>query len=443
MSHAIRRCSDAADQPLDDRRALWAERLGQRGSPHGWVSVYRHAIRDCEAPSWRDRRALLAEILRRAGPVSRMVAVYRLFSSGSARGYLRAAILRRVRSPQDLREARAAFGLGDEPDWELVEQILERAPSQAARVRALRRLAMQYSESFDLKLRLLEALEAAGLDAEARRLASRLRVDARADAGVRTAVGEMYLRMGMEDEARRVFSEIVEFAPLDELARRRLGDLYRAYGWNEDAYRQYQTLAQIRPDDPTALLLLAQAAAGSGRIDEALRLEQRLMETAQPGAEHGIARIAQLWTSVRLAKLRASARDAGDEERLDALERRMRRSGVLRGAGDLRVTLAWSHPDAQIALYAAHPGGTPARPYEIAPEHGIEAFDVPEQEDGAYRVEVRRADPEALTTMRAELIVVWHEGREDEVVRVVPLEFAEGRAEYAFTLRGAELSPES
>jgi Ca-activated chloride channel family protein len=95
--------------------------------------------------------------------------------------------------------------------------------------------------------------------------------------------------MDREDDARRVFSEIVEFAPLDELARRRLGDLYRAHGWFEDAYRQYQTLASIRPDDPTVLLLLAQAAAGTGRIDEALRLEQRLMETAEPGAERGVA----------------------------------------------------------------------------------------------------------------------------------------------------------
>ncbi|MFK7985439.1 MAG: VIT domain-containing protein [Sandaracinaceae bacterium] len=435
-SHALRRCSDAADQPLSDRRMLWGERLGEQASPGGWVAEYRRAIRSCEAPVWRDRRALLHAILQRAGSIERMVAVYRLFTSGSARGTLRAAILRRVRSPQDLRVARQAFGLGNEPDWTLVEQILERSRGEAGRVRALRRLVMQFPESFDLRLRLLEALEAAGLGPEARRLAASLRVDPRADAGIRTAIGEMYLRMEMEDEARRVFSEIVEFSPLDELARRRLGDLYRAHGWFEDAYRQYETLAQIRPDDPTALLLLAQAAAGTGRVDEALRLEQRLMETAQPGAERGIARVAQLWTSVRLAKLRSHARENSNDDRLEALERRMRRSGVLRGAGDLRATLAWSHPDAQLALYAAHPGQTLARPHEIAPEHGIEAFDVPEQEDGTYRVEVRRADPDAPTDMAAELILVWNEGGEDEVVRVVPLSFTDGRARYAFAIDG-------
>ncbi len=437
--HARRRCSDASRRPLADRQGLWRERLGARPGPSGWLAVYREAIRACEAPTWRARRSLLSLVLGSAGNVQRMISVYRLFTSGSARGYLRAAILRRVRSPQDLRAVRDAFGLGHEPDWELVEQILERARNDGARLSALRRLTMQYSDSFDLRLRLLEMLETQGHEPEARRLADRLRADPRSDAGVRTAVGEMFLRMGYEEEARRVFSEIVEFAPLDELARRRLGDLYRAHGWFEDAYRQYQTLASIRPDDPTALLLLAQAAAGTGRIDEALRLEQRLMETAQPGSERGIARVAQLWTSVRLAKLRLGAREAGDDERLAALSRRIRRSGVLRSSGDLRATLIWSHPDAQIGLYAAYPDGTLSRPAEIAPEHGIEAFSVPEQEDGVYRLEVRRADPDAPTDITAELVLVWREGRRDEIVRVVPLTFREGRASYAWTLQATDL----
>ncbi|MEZ4339904.1 MAG: tetratricopeptide repeat protein [Sandaracinaceae bacterium] len=439
-SHERRQCSDASRLSLDDREELWAERIGAAGGPSGWVSVYRQAIRDCEAPSWRDRRALLTRMLGAAHGVQPMIQLYHLFSSGSARGFLRAAILRRVRSPEDLRAVRGAFGLGHDPDWELVEQVLERAPNEAARIRALRRLAMQYPDSFDLKLRLLEALEVGGHDAEARRLADGLRADARSDAGVRTAVGEMYLRMDREEEARRVFSEIVEFAPLDELARRRLGDLYRAHGWFEDAYRQYQTLASIRPDDPSALLLLAQAAAGTGRIDEALRLEQRLMETAQPGAEQGIARIAQLWTSVRLAKLRVAAREADDDDRMAALERRMRRSGVLTNAGDLRATLVWSHPDAQIGLWAAHPDDHLARPSEIAPEYGIEAFEVPEADDGAYRLEVRRADASSPTAIHAELVLVWHEGREDEAVHVVPLDFTEGRDHYAWTVTNGALA---
>ncbi len=317
--HQARRCSDAADLSLDDRRALWRERLSSESAAHGWVRVYDEAIRQCEARTWRDRRAFLALILERAGSIEGMLSVYRLLDAPASRAFVRAQVLRRVRTPEDLRTVRGAFGLGTEIDWELVEQVLARATTEPARIRALRRLTWQYPDSFEMKLRLLAALERGERTSEAKRLADRMRADPLADPGVRTAIGEMFLRMDREDEARRVFSEIVEFAPLDELARRRLGDLYRAHGWYADAYRQYQTLTEIRPDDPTALLLLAQAAAGAGRVDEALRLERRLMQTAQPGASQGIARTALLWSSVRFARLRKAAKDRNDDERLEAL----------------------------------------------------------------------------------------------------------------------------
>ncbi len=449
-AHRPRRCSDAADLLIDDRRALWRERLGNTSSPSEWAEVYANAIRDCEAPTWRDRRALLTILLEHAGSVPRMLQLYSALSDGSARGFLRAAILRRVRSPEDLRAVRDAFRLTQDVDWELVQRVIERATTPAARVRALRDLVDQMPFSFDLKLRLLDELEHQGRIPEAKRLADRLRTDPLADPGVRTAVGEMYLRVGDEDEARRVFSEIVEFAPLDELARRRLGDLYRAHGWFDEAYRQYLTLAEIRPDDPSVLLLVAQAAAGAGRIDEALRLEQRVAETAAPGSIDELARTALLWSSVRYAKLRDAARRAHDDERLEALFARMRRSGVLGQAGDLRVSLVWSHPDARISLWASHPGLGLSRPTDISPELGIEAFDVVEAESGTYRIEVRRPPPESgfhTTAVEAELVVVWHEGQDDEKVEVVPVRFepaaagtaGPGDLAFAWTIEGREL----
>ena len=42
--------------------------------------------------------------------------------------------------------------------------------------------------------------------------------------------------------------------------------------------------------------------------DEALRLEQRLSESVEPGTYEGVAAFARLWTSVRLARLEAVAR---------------------------------------------------------------------------------------------------------------------------------------
>ncbi len=412
----------------------------RRGSPTGWVRVYHDAVNACETPRWHDRRALLEIVLERAGSVRAMIQLYHLLDEGSARGYLRKAIYRRVRTPADLRLVRDAFGLDQQIDWDLIEQVLDRAGSPAGKLRALRGLVAQYPMSFDLKLRLLAALERAHRIPEARRLADVMRADPLADAGVRTAIGEMFLRLGDESEARRVFSEIVEFAPHDEMARRRLGDLYRAHGWFEDAYRQYQTLATIRPDDPSVLLLLAQAAAGAGRVDEALRLEQRLAETAEPGAAEGIARTAILWASVQLAALRQKARADHDQDALDALTARMRQCGVLGEASPLRVSLVWSHPDAGLSLWAAHPGLGLTRPEDIAPEYGIEALDVKEREPGTYRIEVRRSGGDHLTAVDAKLVIVSNEGRDDERVQIVPLDFAGDRDAYAWTLEGTTLA---
>ncbi|MCC7535678.1 MAG: hypothetical protein IT379_05670, partial [Deltaproteobacteria bacterium] len=235
------------------------------------------------------------------------------------------------------------------------------------------------------------------------------------------------------------FSEIVELAPMDALARRRLGDLYRAHGWHEDAYRQYRTLAFIRPDDPTVSLLLAQAAAGAGRVDEALRLEQSVSETAEPGSSSGLARVAMLWSSVRFAKLRRTARGTNDAAAMRALLARMRRSGVLRESGALRVSLVWAHPDASLALWTAYPGAALARPRDLAPELGIEVFDVAEAVAGPMRIEVRRGGSDLRTAMEAELVLVWNEGHDDERVEVVTLRFEPDRRAMAWTLEGTTL----
>jgi len=95
-AHRVRRCSDAARLPLDERVALWRERLER----DGWLPMQVQAIRACEARSWRARRALLGVILSRAGSVPAMLEVYRHLTSPSARAHARAEILRRVRSPR-------------------------------------------------------------------------------------------------------------------------------------------------------------------------------------------------------------------------------------------------------------------------------------------------------------------------------------------------------
>ncbi|MFO0683918.1 MAG: VIT domain-containing protein [Sandaracinus sp.] len=435
--HTRQRCSDAADLSLDDRRALWSERLRQSDWVGSWVDQLRSAARDCEVRTARDRRAFVDVMIDRAGSLAQMINLYGYLGDGAARGYLRTAIFRRVRTPDDLRQVRGAFG-GTFVDWVLVEQVLTRATTPSARLRALRGLIAQQPESFELRLRLLEELEVQHHEPELRRLAERLRADPLADVGVRTAIGELYLRLGDEDDARRTFSEIVEFAPMDELARRRLGDLYRAHGWYEDAYRQYETLATIRPDDPTVMLLLAQAAGGAGRVDEALRLEQRVLATAPPGSTGGIARVAQLWSSVRFAELR---RNATDDEQRSALRARMHQSGVLRNVGELRVTLVWEHPDADVALWAGRPGTSVSRPEDLDAELGIEAFEERRQVSGGlYRIEVRRTSHDRVASAHARLVVVWNEGRDDEQVELRDLDLPPGSPPIAFAITDRNLT---
>lgn len=433
--HTIRRCSDAADLLLDGRREVWSERLDQGGVSH-WLTVYRQAARACELRTWRDRRALLDLILAKAGSVQRMVQVYHLLGGSGARNYVRRVILRRVRTPDDLRIARQAFA-GQTTDAALIAQVLERAGEGAGKIRALRRLILQFKTDLNLRLMLLEELEKADRIAELRRAAHDLRNDPMTDAGIRTAIGEMYLRLEDEAEARRVFSEIVEFAPHDALARRRLGDIYCAHEWFEDAYRQYETLQRITPDDPSVALLLARAAAGAGRVDEALRLEQGLAEST--GGDAGLGRVALLWSSVRFAELRAAARTANDTTQLDALASRMRRGGVLRLSKGLRATLVWSHPDAALSLWAGMPGLGVTRPPDLAPEYGLEAFEVSTQEPGPYAIEVRHLDAGHLTAVSAKLVVVWNEGQADEQIEIRELRFGPEHHRSAFRIRGRAL----
>ncbi|MCU0675689.1 MAG: hypothetical protein MUE69_23215 [Myxococcota bacterium] len=434
-THVRRRCSDAADLLLDGRRELWRERLQNAGTPYEWARLYREAGQQCETPRWRDRQAFLELVLARAGSIERMVDAWRAFGNDD---YLRRAILRRVRTPDDLRLVRGAFG--GRADDALIAQVLGRAGEGEAKIRALRQLVRQMPFRLELKKQLLEELEAQGKIAEAKRLAQQLRHDPLTDAGIRTAIGEMYLRLEDETEARRVFGEIVEFAPEDAFARRRLGDLYRAYGWHEDAYRQYLTLAALTPDDPTVSLLLAQAAAGAGRIDEALRLEQGVIAASDPSGTAGLGRVALLWSSVRYAELKQAAREANDAEKLAALDQRLRRSGVLREASGLRATLVWSHPDAGVALWASHPRLPMTRPQDLSPELGLESFDVPEPEDGTYRLEVRRRG-EFRTAVDAKLVIVWREGTPEEQVRIVTARFEPGKDRlHAFTIVGDALT---
>lgn len=415
-----RQCSDASQQALEIRRALWRERLSGAGGTHGALQVWREARAQCELGNWRARRTLLDMMLAHVGGVASEVELYRaLAGDAAARSYLRRAILRHVRTVDDVYAVRWGLGLDAGVEWEIFSRLWWQNESPQARLALVRRWLEVAPDEMDLRLRLLSLLEQTNALPEARRVARELRADPLADARVRTAVGEFWLRQENETEARRVFSEIVEHTPLDPWARRRLGDLYRAHGWADDAYREYGTLARLRPGEGEVLLLLARAAADAQRTDEALRLEQRLAEATEPGVDEGAASHARLWTMVRLAHLE---RAAEDDAMRAAIRRRWREAGVLRDPPDALIALTWAHPDDAPSLAIHWPGIEDANAFDQASlggvPHGILAIRVAERESGDHVIEIRRDERDAIRDTEATLTVLVRPGTSEQRILV-------------------------
>ncbi|MFH2009050.1 MAG: AgmX/PglI C-terminal domain-containing protein [bacterium] len=436
--HRPKRCSAASQQPLDARAALWRERLRRKGGIHGAAEVWIDAVRHCEAPRWRDRRTLLTLVLNRLGSVAlmtRFAVRYQGYFGWGTYAYLRRMIFARIRTARDLRIANNALNPSRGIDWTQVVRLLARQRTDDQRIEQLHTLVAQYPRNVRVRLLLLDLLERAKRYPESERLCLAVVGNPYADARLRTAAGEYWARRGEQILAKRVFSEIVEFRPKDPLARRRLGDLYRAFGWHQEAYRQYQTLAALLPHDTSVLLLMALAAAGTGRINEALRLEQRVAASA--AGSGGAARWAMLWASVQLARLRDAARRSKDPKLLESLLALTRRSGVLRNARKLRVLLTWSHPEAAIELHGAHPGGKLHRAHVLGPQFGIEAFDVRSPSPvGVYQLEVHRIPRMRNRHLKAELIVLWNEGGPDEKIQVFPFTLGPDARRQRFTIKG-------
>ena len=346
----------------------------------------------------------------------------------------------RVRNPSDLKLVLRAMGMGRKVRWSMVQQVLAKQKTAALRLAALRRFLIEYPNDVRFKTALLELLENMGRPREAFLLLENVEGNPYVDADYRVSVAEFLLRRKGKHAARakRILSEMVEFRPRDPVVRRRLGDLYRAYGWFTEAYRQYITLAALRPQDPSVLLLLAAAAAGSGRIDEALRLEQRVASTSAPGSISGVARWALLWSSVRLMKLRFKARKLGEKgrERLSRLIARTRKSGVLDEAMPFRVVLTWSHPAADVELYVGSGNYTPSRPGLLGSLYGIEAYQARKPDAGGYTVEVKRVGRKTNRVVTAELLVMWDEGKRTELLFSKRLTFKGEKKKYRFKIEG-------
>lgn len=457
---ASRGCSSAARAYLATRRTLWRERLSRNPGVEGAMGVFREAEERCELRSWLDRHALLDLMRPAVGRTAEQVDLYHRFEGhaqqAEIQAYLRREILRAVRTEADIRAAQSGLMLDGGIEPKLIEQELAKAKSSEQKIAVLRQFLALSPSAMALKLRLLELLEAAGQKEEARRLTETLRNDPGADAAVRQAVGEFLMRAGDGADGARAFSEIVEFAPFDPWGRRRLGDLYRENRLYDAAYREYQVLGWLLPQDQSVLLLLAHAAAGMGRSDEALRLCSRVAESvgARSG-DRGPAAWARALYAVLLGRLRLEAKDAGQ---LAALAERGRSDGLRGYAGQLFVATTWSHPSAGLELYLLPPGATPPekprggkgaakdaaerfdgeRASTQAGLIGLEAQHYARREPGSFRVTLRKTGATS-GPVDVELLVLENAGTAEQVVLRTNARFTNEPGTRSYTLENGRL----
>jgi Ca-activated chloride channel family protein len=464
VAHLASRCGEAASAPLEERIGLWRERLSRvTGNAGAVAATYRRALVLCEAPTWRERAALLGLLLDAMPSVSGRVALWRTMAKdlGTADALYR-GLLARVRTPAEMRELHAALGLRN-VDPGMLAKAMKDAPSPVARAKKLRELFAAWPDDFTLAIALLDALEDADDVAAARELGRALRARPDADARLRTAVGELYLRLAAkaatpdaraadEAEARRAFGEIVEFAPDDPVARRRLGDLLRAHGWYAEAARQYETLRKLAPDDGSVALLLAATAEGQGRLEEAVKWTEKGGSAGAPDVAQSPAATARAFAATYLVWGKKAALDADKKTDVENLSARLARvlSGDRRAAGKgpraTRVALTWSHPELHPTLWT-NALGSPMPAPEGDVTLGIAQASVPTREDAfvEVRVEADELAHAARLGATAKLTVVFDETGEREAIVIQTVKFeASGPATRRFSLGGGavrEVSP--
>jgi predicted negative regulator of RcsB-dependent stress response len=175
-------------------------------------------------------------------------------------------------------------------------------------------------------------------------------------------LGDVLSDAGEKDAALRTYSELVEFDATSPLSRRVLGDIYMRQGWYAAAYRQYKTLTDLDKKSPVGWLRLASAAAGSGRVDEALRIERDVASGEGSPGPNDPRFFARLASAAHLAALLAEPASPSDitspaspergQTQKDAIARELKKLQLFSGPGALAL-LTWEDYDAQVELAAA------------------------------------------------------------------------------------------
>ena len=337
-------CSDAANRPLAERVVLWKRRLDQLSTAAEWAAQFDVAHAACELPDWRDQAAILDLIQRKVDNEQGAETVLRHFAADAdARQFVARALLRRV---VDVRIAAAVSRVlfGSAVDWRKVDRELLDIGDPDKRLLHLRTTMLAAPGDPAGDVRLVRLLAKTGHFAEALGHGRRLRDRGFATPALAEQLGDVLAEEHMTDEAMRTYSELVEFDQNNAASRRLLGDIYLRHGWYSDAYRQYKGLTTGAAKEATDWIRLASAAAGAGRVDEALRIERDVASNAGHPGPDDPRYFARLWSAARLGQLLDAKGSPAD-----AIARKLKDLHLFAGPGTLAL-LTWEDLDARLVL---------------------------------------------------------------------------------------------
>ncbi len=361
-SAALGNCSDSARRPLAERIVIWSSRLRRTEAAVDLIARYDGARVTCELPDWRAQAALLQLIQAKARSARAVEALLEHFADDrETQRFLAQAILRRSVDPETVAVVRRALFSSETP-WAAIDNDLAAMANPADRVTRLRLEVASHRDDPQGEVRLVHALADAGQKEEALSLGRRLRDRGFMSPALSLELGDVLASSGYQDDAIRTYSEIVEFDPQSADSRRLLGDVYLRHGWYPAAYRQYRTLADTAscaapaqggelctpgPSDALGWLRLAAAAAGSGRVDEALRLQRQVAGAeGTPGPSDPRA-WARLLSAARLGRLLAD--EKAPPGQAESVGRKLKELGLFNSPGALSI-LIWEDYAAALSL---------------------------------------------------------------------------------------------
>jgi Ca-activated chloride channel family protein len=347
---ALSLCSDIASRPLPERALLWHKRARKVTSGAELAAIYDRAFAACELPDWRDEAALL-DVLGQRIETEQTAETFlaHLAPWPEAQRFVARNLLRRT---VDVRIAAAISRvMHGGVDWARVDNELGSTDKSEKQLLIIKAAMLAAPNDPRGDVRYVRVLSHAGQRNEALAHGRRLR-----DRGFMTPtlaqnLGDVLAEAGETDEALRTYSEIVEFDGQSRDARRLLGDIYLRQGWHAAAYRQYKTLTDLDSKNPLAWLRLANAAAGAGRVDEALHIEREVAGGEGTPGPNDPRVFARLLSASRLATLLASP-DPAAGVTPEAIGRKLKELSLFSGPGSLAL-LGWDDLDAKLVLGAA------------------------------------------------------------------------------------------